>query len=440
MQVLTENLVDLEMRGVLRRIDDVLKDSGGDVRIGSLATSRSTLQKYIMSGETSVIQRMILDACFRAEALGPGSADLVFEVSTALLKNHSAKAMVDNEHKVLVSKKIRESLDKEVIVSSRRPDIVSLSSALEGLPHISQRIASEAIKLGNPFSTYKVSRGNISETSSRKIDGYNFHVTSPVSAVTGKSSAWDRYRCDVVVIDGIVESVSELHHLFEMYSASGRPLCIVCREVKPEIVTTIRHNNLRGTLDVTVCTFGYDEIRANLLVDAAVCVNGDVVSSMQGDLISTAHSKVVTVDRVVISDSLLTVYNSGSSSRVAEHRTRLEKKISESDQATGEMIEKRLPSLISDSISITVGISDMSSDPSTIENLDRFFRTLRSLLSHGYLVKEDIDDLIENNEIFRGIDLCKFPSVIPTASFLSFLRYTQQLLVDLILIGAIVKS
>jgi hypothetical protein len=161
---------------------------------------------------------------------------------------------------------------------------------------------------------------------------------------------------------------------------------------------------------------------------------------MQGDLISTAHSKVVTVDRVVISDSLLTVYNSGSSVRVAEHRARLEKKISESDQATGEMIEKRLPSLISDSISITVGISDMSSDPSTIENLDRFFRTLRSLLSHGYLVKEDIDDIIENNEIFRGIDLCKFPSVIPTASFLSFLRYTQQLLVDLILIGAIVKS
>jgi hypothetical protein len=244
----------------------------------------------------------------------------------------------------------------------------------------------------------------------------------------------------VVVIDGIIEKVSELHHLLEVYSASKRPLCIICRDALGDVLTTVRHNNLRGTIDVSLITFGYDEVRANLLVDAAVCAGGDVVSSLQGDLISSALSKVVTVDRVVATDSCLTIFNTKSMRAVLDHRLRIEGKMQNSDPMVAQYLEKRLTSLMSDVVQIEIGSDSLRTNPGVMEEIDGFFRKLSAFVSSGYFTREDMLDELQSISIFKGIESCSLPDILPASSFLCLVRFTQQLLVDLIATGAIVKT
>ena len=437
-ELITESGVTSMLRAEAARIDSISKS--GEVFLGGRSTSRSLVQRYVLAGDSSVIKSIILGACFRSEKLGPGSADILLEIFPIILRNSLASSAFNFKQKVNQVKDLRTSLDEKRILFARKTCREIIQIEVERLGAEARPLVERALEIGNPFSTFKTARSNLEVSTVSKRDGYNFYIESPVSAMTGKSGSWNRKDCDVVVIDGIIEKVSELHHLLEVYSASKRPLCIICRDAIGDVRTTIRHNNLRGTIDVCLVTFGYDEVRANLLVDAAVCSGCDVVSSLQGDLISSALSKVTTVDRVTASDSCTTIFNARSMKSVLDHRLRIEGKMQESDPLVSQYLEKRLSSLMSDVVQIEVGSDALRTNPGTMEEIDAFFRRLGAYISSGYFTREDMLDDLQVISVFKGIESCSLPEILPASSFLCLVRFTQQLLVDLIATGAIVKT
>jgi hypothetical protein len=443
----SEDEVFRELSQVSVRLHGLVSTKEDSVYIGNSATSRSIVQKFIMDGNDSVIKRLALDACYRAEGSGPGSGDLVLS-NLSVFTDHLLRVRRFNGSSWgEIVRNSRGIASRNFLIYSHKLSRKVFEEIVDEIKDPVRSLVVEAIEIGSPSSTFKVRRSNRVDSLCSRDDGYKFNVSSPLKEVTGKSQDWTRRNADVIVIDGIIESVSEIHHILERYSSSRQPLCIVCRNVSPEILTTLRYNNARGTLDVVICTFGYDELRANLLVDAAVCCGVDVVSTLQGDLINANISKIGVVDRITLSDSLFSLQNSRSSKSVSDHRKRLQKKHDESDPATAEIIEKRMASLINDVVNIDVGVDIIDRDPRAVEVIDQFLRSMNSYMRTGYILRSEMEKFLSDDESIQKLlsqslkeVRWHLPEILPAASFLSFVRYTIQLSVDLIGIGLIVEK
>ncbi len=432
--------VSAQLHGLVSTKDD-------QVYIGNSATAQSLVQKLIMDKDSDSLKKIILDACFRAESVGPGAGDLILSNVNFFLDHLIKLRRFDRSSWGEIVKNSRSITSDSFMIHSHKLNRSVFSSFVDSIPDPARSVINEALEVGSPSTSYKVSRSNRINTSCTRDSGYKFHVASPLRDTTGKGQEWTRRNVDVIVIDGIIESVTEIHHILERYSSTRQPLCIVCRNAAPEVLTTLRYNNLRGTLDVVLCTFGYDELRANLLVDAAICCGVDVVSSLQGDLINTSISKIGVVDRITLSDSLFTLQNSRSTSSVSEHRKRLQQKYDGSDPMVGAVIEKRLASLVNDIVRIEVGLDTLDKDPRAIELIDSFLRSMTAYMKSGYILRKDMLSFLNSNGSIRILSGAadkeiswNLPDMLPTASFLSFVRYTIQLSVDLIGIGLIVRK
>jgi hypothetical protein len=111
-----------------------------------------------------------------------------------------------------------------------------------------------------------------------------------------------------------------------------------------------------------------------------------------------------------------------------------------SDPMVAQYLEKRLTSLMSDVVQIEIGSDSLRTNPGVMEEIDGFFRKLSAFVSSGYFTREDMLDELQSISIFKGIESCSLPDILPASSFLCLVRFTQQLLVDLIATGAIVKT
>tara|TARA_R110002060_G_scaffold15376_2_gene21426 strand:- start:3203 stop:4513 length:1311 start_codon:yes stop_codon:yes gene_type:complete len=120
------------------------------------------------------------------------------------------------------------------------------------------------------------------------IMGNKFNISPHEAFInTGKLKTWERNDVCCIIIDGIVEKVSELDNILSKLSQNKRPAVIFARGFGEEVVATLLANFLKETLDVIPFKVAYDLRGANMLKDIAVCVNGDVVSSLKGELITT---------------------------------------------------------------------------------------------------------------------------------------------------------
>lgn len=103
-----------------------------------------------------------------------------------------------------------------------------------------------------------------------------------------------------VFIDGIIESFSEVHGIFQFSNEQKTPIAIFARGFCDDVINSCVQNINRKTAYVVPIEIPYDVFGANGLADVAMCVKQDIVSSLKGDLISTIkleeYHKVCEVD------------------------------------------------------------------------------------------------------------------------------------------------
>ncbi|MBK26034.1 MAG: hypothetical protein CME70_18705 [Halobacteriovorax sp.] len=162
--------------------------------------------------------------------------------------------------------------------------------------------------------------------------GYRVPVT-PLREfwVPTKVSRWKRSNVKCFVIDGILESVSEVHHILSTLSETKEPGVIFCRGCSEEVTATLGLNFKRQSLDIIPVVIPYDLFGSNLLKDIAVICGTDVVSSLKGELISSINiDEIVTVPRVDIDESTVVIQNENTYRNVQKHIAQLSEQKKES--------------------------------------------------------------------------------------------------------------
>lgn len=364
-----------ELAQRLRKVAEALRELQKRVKSSSLMQKdRSflvTRQQLISSLDfgdrvTQLLYNIIIDHCLKAEARGPGSFFLTLEIITGSILDPFAKR---------VSPSVAE-----LAKCSFHPTFQQLQDVVRD--EISDSFLSDvlfqAVSLSGVEGRIFVEQSLNEITSVEKLNGFSFPVSVPTSFEGTKSNV----RC--VVVDGVVESVSEIHRILQHFSEAKEPLFFACRGMADDVVQTLKVNVARKTLEVIPAVVKYDFDGLNVLSDIATVCCTDVVSSMKGELISTIDPTILpAVQSVTCKGGIVTVVNDRGVRAASLQVARLMEKRNE---VTLEQFQKiydnRVKSLSSSSVRIKLACDrDVSAFS---ERLDVVLRLVRSSLRHGF--------------------------------------------------------
>jgi hypothetical protein len=187
----------------------------------------------------------------------------------------------------------------------------------------------------------------------------------------------------------LVENVSEIHHLLESAAKSKETIVAFFRGLSEEVSHTLKVNYDRGTVSFIPIIVKFDIDGANLLKDIALVSQGDVVSSLKGNLISSiGFDSLPRIDVASVSGSEVVIENKSVAGLVDLHIAQLQKKIfSAENEATVEALTKRIQRLGINQVSIH--LADNKDKTKRSFMIDRCLRAIKCASTHGVAQLED---------------------------------------------------
>lgn len=191
-------------------------------------------------------------------------------------------------------------------------------------------------------------------------------------------------NCRVAFIDGIIESVSECHKIFQWSYDEKTPVVIFARGFAEEIIATAGINIQRQTAQVVPILISFDEVGVNSFGDIASCFGSDVISADKGQLVSSLDlNQSVKVDRITVTSKSCEIeFHNNLVDSVVE---RLSKKLSAAEAGQSDLIKKRIDALGTGSVTIKIGTDQKNLAGIQKDRVDFGIRFVKSCLSHGII-------------------------------------------------------
>ena len=192
-----------------------------------------------------------------------------------------------------------------------------------------------------------------------------------------------RYECKkykYVIINGYIDSVGELHHLFHKANQSKIPHVIFCMGMNDEVKSTIIKNNNMNRFELyPVCFSVNDEHSLNLLNDIAAIHGGTIVSSDLGQTISQEVRKELDEGNYIcLTKDKITIRSNVSDKEIQSHRRFLKKRIEEAHLKTDvriDVLQKRLKMFTNNKLNIYLPEMFLE-DKDVTREIDYVFRLL----------------------------------------------------------------
>jgi len=185
-----------------------------------------------------------------------------------------------------------------------------------------------------------------------------------------------------VIIDGFLETVSEIHHLMFNANKTKEPYVIFCHGISEEVKYNILKNNKEGRTQVLPVSIDYNEETLNVLNDLAVLHNDLVVSSKLGQTISQAVSKdLKKAKSITFLENKLLIKSATSKTNIISHRRFLKRRIEDANKkgdVNTDILSKRLKSFSLKSAKIFLP-KQLNCNKTFMRDLDYFLRTISSL-------------------------------------------------------------
>jgi hypothetical protein len=383
-------------------------------------------------------RNIILNALSESETAQGGSAVVCAASLSSLMRNRAIKSS-------FCMKEIENDL-RSISTLSRRVssnDIIDSLSKLDGDKN-SFNIAKLAMKFCSANSSIQV---NISENQTKveKIKEYKFQIQSPdVFCNSGSVRSGIKFlSAKSIIIDGFIESMSEIDGLVQESFLSKIPLVIFARGFSNDVQNTLGCNYSHGHLRVIPVNIVYDEVGVNLINDVSIVCGSDIVSSLKGDLISSRRwSDLPEVDSISIdfSDHQCLISNLSTQNHVRIHRRNLRKKRKElNSPAEIEIIDSRISSITGNGILVNLGkeLGDLRGIYK--DRIGTHIRSYKSASRFGMIKIEDCISAVKNHFLREVLkEILKITDSYISSSLIIGIRNSFICLGHLSSIGAII--
>ena len=207
------------------------------------------------------------------------------------------------------------------------------------------------------------------------------------------------------IIDGYIESVSEIHHMLHYASTSKEPYVFFCFGMSEEVKNVIIQNNTRKITQIFPVSMKIKEDTANILNDIALLHNSDIITSLKGQTISQAISKGLSQGDTIIFDRKgFKVQPTCSSAQIRSHIRFLEKRIknSSADMNT-DLVKDRIKILRSKALNIYLP-EELKNDVTFNIEIDYAMRAINYNQAAYYSIDMDMRKIMIPKMFYDHID------------------------------------
>jgi len=347
----------------------------------------------------SQINNIILSSALRAENTSSGSCSVYFSTINYFLK----KLKYKNTNKLRLSflKEAKQSIIETSLEMSRFCYLVSdndfkkLILEVTHIPEINEILNKLAFDF-SPMSEIVVEKSNLYKSYLNETSGNIVNIEIPQICMT-HDGRWDRTNIDCILVDGYIESASQIHHFLTSTSEKGASSIIVCRSASEDVKNTIFHNFNRGTLDLVIVETGYDVEYHHMLSDISKLFNCNIINIDMGDTISGGlKDKIFKIERAILTHKNMTIFSNLSLDNVSKYisdlrylKNTLDMNDLESYNNLVKSIDLRIKFLNSKRYEIKIGKRDIDLDPLVISRIDKFLRSFPDMSNSGIVKVEN---------------------------------------------------
>lgn len=256
-------------------------------------------------------------------------------------------------------------------------------------------------------------------------EGYSFDL-NPFPFFVDKG-AWDRRNVKVMIVDGLVEKVSEIDLILQKAFELKQPTVIIAHGFSEEVAATCKQNMDLGNLDVMPIRMHSDLNSINIISDIATVCGASPITHHMGNLISmTTWDSLAEVPRFRVSRTETTIENPDSRGAVAMQVQRLMSK--RQDRGTIDdvknLLDDRMRRLVSGAVLLHLPDIDTFKNDAYRVRIDLSLRKCKTILNYGFVDLQDImaDYIPDKNDVLDMafyktlIELQKTIQKIPTLS------------------------
>lgn len=382
---------------------------GGYHMIGNMLKPpyESNLQKIVYS--------MMLRQILKAEKLSARSGEIVF-LSVITFIDEIIKNEFDKVPEYELQKHLEATLEKiKYAISDASRSMTEkelrhlVRTKCEGHPYLAEACL-EAISLAGLEGKIYVESGNQDCFFVELKEGYVFKV-KPYDFFTDKKQ-WNMYQCKALVVDGFVESVSEIDHILNIAHETKQPMIIISHGYSEEVVSTLYTNFKKDLLNIIPLRLESDVESVNVINDIGVVCGMDPISSLKGQMLTfVKYDDIPTIEKITITKDQITIENSSTVDEVLKQIRGLLKKRENVDPAAIEelqmFLDKRIKSLTPNQVIINLPKTNSYEDASMKVVIDELLREIKFDISQGVCTPNHYLNAIEY-DIFG----CHTPNLI----------------------------
>jgi len=224
--------------------------------------------------------------------------------------------------------------------------------------------------------------------------GYSFNL-NPFGIILSEcnNKTWDRREPKILIVDGLVEKVSEIDQLLNKAMETKQPLVIVASGFSEEVVSTIKVNNDKKNFDVMPIRMHHDLASINIIRDIGVVCNTTPVTHILGQLLSFVKwDDLVTIDRIVVGADTTTIEFHKSAVAVSEHIRELvaKRQTPGAIEDIRNLISDRLKSLVGHTVTLQLPQMSLVQSDSHRVKIDLSLRNCKTVMNYGSLNLEKL--------------------------------------------------
>jgi hypothetical protein len=188
------------------------------------------------------------------------------------------------------------------------------------------------------------------------------------------------FNYKVIVLDGVIQNVSEIHHVLHESAENKTPFVVFCYGTSDEVKHNIITNNKKGITQVFPICFNFDEDSLNVLNDLAVMHDCDLISANNGQSISTEVRNLKTKGKkITISKNCFSFTPVCSELKINAHKLFLDKRIKECKiDSNKDVIINRYKRLFSKSVKVVLP-EELKINSDFMREFDYIFKFMSNL-------------------------------------------------------------
>lgn len=207
------------------------------------------------------------------------------------------------------------------------------------------------------------------------------------------------------MIDGIVENVSQIHHFLTKAFETKEPFLLIARAYKPEVIKTIAENNARGLINVIPFDLGFSMENHYFLKDIAQIFDIQFASPELGDVISVfVRRGIPKIGKVRITKDSIEFFSSNDENLEVLRSNVIDIASKNLGEEVDDLVRKRLNSLSSDTVIISIGRETLATNPIVIEEIDTFVRRFISFMRDGIVFTKD-ENIDKIKKVYSSVEL-----------------------------------